>query len=118
MAVKTTVWSHSSPSTVTCIPGTKLTLPGLCKPLPSELSFQPLEFYSAVKEAEALSALEEDEFGSHREVFIVPPDNDSGDFTDEDSGRKTVAGMVPSCLTGCCMLQSCLRTQTHHEGEL
>ncbi|XP_055458855.1 piggyBac transposable element-derived protein 2 [Psammomys obesus] len=38
---------------------------------------------------EVLSALEDDEFGSNREkIFIAPPDNASGDFTDEDSGEE------------------------------
>lgn len=37
---------------------------------------------------EVLSALEDDEFGSNREIFIAPPDNAPGDFTDEDSGEE------------------------------
>ncbi|XP_032703938.1 piggyBac transposable element-derived protein 2 isoform X1 [Lontra canadensis] len=43
----------------------------------------------STKLLEVLNALEEDESGhSREEIFIVPPDNASGDFTDEDSGEE------------------------------
>uniref|UniRef100_A0A0P6J4J2 PiggyBac transposable element-derived protein 2 isoform a n=1 Tax=Heterocephalus glaber TaxID=10181 RepID=A0A0P6J4J2_HETGA len=43
----------------------------------------------AAKLLDVLSALEGDEPGSDREeIFIAPPDNAAGDFTDEDSGDE------------------------------
>lgn len=43
----------------------------------------------SMKLLEVLNALEEEESGcSKEEIFIVPPDNAAGDFTDEDSGDE------------------------------
>ncbi|KAK7821386.1 hypothetical protein U0070_015852, partial [Myodes glareolus] len=62
---------------------------------------------------EVLSALEGDEFDSNREeIFFAPPNNVPRTSLMRTMVRKTMARMVPSRLAGCCMLQSCLRTQT------
>ena len=43
----------------------------------------------SVKLLEVLNALEEEESGhSREEIFIAPPKNAAGDFTDEDSGDE------------------------------
>jgi hypothetical protein len=43
----------------------------------------------SAKLLEVLNSLEEEESGNNREeIFIAPPDNAAGDFTDEDSGDE------------------------------
>lgn len=59
----------------------------------------------ATKLLEILSALEEEECGPSGEIFISPPDNDSGNFTDENSGcgqpaGRSAAGQRAPCLRG------------------